>query len=305
MPTRCAFLTAVLSLGLGFLSGCSEDDAPGGRDPVTFNIPTEISFEEAAAQAEPGDTLLFLFEPLGLGATVTFTADQTPLVLRGNKNHPVLAAPPGASAIRFQSPKAGTRLEDLAFTGGAATVDVTGPGSLEVTGCRFSGGQVQLRGSGVGLTLEVAGSLFREPSLYGIQMSGDSRLEASTVTVADAGDCAIVLSGGARGHIVSSLLWRAANFGIACLAGGVYEASSGCNDVVLNGAAPYLDCAEPESDFHVDPQFCDAAAGDFTVFSTSPCSPDNSGGCGQVGAFLPACDPDPLPPAAPGSPVSR
>ena len=38
-----------------------------------------------------------------------------------------------------------------------------------------------------------------------------------------------------------------------------------------------------------DPQFCDAANGDFTVADSSPCLPANSNGCGQIGAFGQGC----------------
>ena len=113
----------------------------------------------------------------------------------------------------------------------------------------------------------------------------------------DAGDCGILVADGARVLLTSSILWRSVNFGIACAGGGVYEADSGCNDVFLSGNASYGDCPEPESDFHVDPLFCNATTGDFTIRVDSFCAPANSGGCGQVGALPPACEPPPSPPA--------
>jgi len=39
-----------------------------------------------------------------------------------------------------------------------------------------------------------------------------------------------------------------------------------------------------------DPDFCDPAAGDFTLAAASPCAPDQSGGCGQIGAWPVGCD---------------
>lgn len=301
MSPRVLLNTGVAALA--FALGCSEDEKPiPPNESQVFRIPTEITFEDAVAQAGPGDTLLFLFSPLPLAETVTIGSSQTPLVLIGNKNYPTLVAPTDSSAIRFQSPKAGTRIEDLGFSGGSVTLDVTGPGAIEIRGCRFHGGQVQIRGTGENLAVTVTKSLFRSPGLYGLRIGSGTDLRASMVTVADAGDCGILITEGAQAHIQSSLVWRSANFGIACVAGGVYAADAGCNDVFLSGSAPYLNCVEPESDFHVDPLFCDARNGDFTVQSISPCAPANSGGCGQVGALLPGCEPPPPPPET-GSPA--
>lgn len=38
-----------------------------------------------------------------------------------------------------------------------------------------------------------------------------------------------------------------------------------------------------------DPTFCGALGSDFTLAETSPCAPDNSGGCGQIGAWPVGC----------------
>jgi hypothetical protein len=43
------------------------------------------------------------------------------------------------------------------------------------------------------------------------------------------------------------------------------------------------------TDLFVDPEFCDAENGDFTVSVDSPCLPENSNGCGLIGAFGEGC----------------
>ncbi|MEZ5066432.1 MAG: right-handed parallel beta-helix repeat-containing protein [bacterium] len=45
------------------------------------------------------------------------------------------------------------------------------------------------------------------------------------------------------------------------------------------------------TDREVDPLFCDITLEDFTLQSNSPCLPDSSGGCGQIGALGVGCDP--------------
>jgi hypothetical protein len=43
------------------------------------------------------------------------------------------------------------------------------------------------------------------------------------------------------------------------------------------------------SDRVVDPEFCDPESDDFTVMNTSPCLPENSLGCGLIGALQEGC----------------
>jgi hypothetical protein len=45
------------------------------------------------------------------------------------------------------------------------------------------------------------------------------------------------------------------------------------------------------TDLVADPQFCNAAALNFTVNGASPCLPQNSNGCGQIGAWGLGCGP--------------
>lgn len=44
-----------------------------------------------------------------------------------------------------------------------------------------------------------------------------------------------------------------------------------------------------DCNFSADPLFCDAPAGDFTLREDSPCLPENSGGCGWIGALPLGC----------------
>ncbi len=64
-----------------------------------------------------------------------------------------------------------------------------------------------------------------------------------------------------------------------------------CNDVYGN-TLEFVGVTDPTgSDGNVsdDPRFCDFDAGDYTISDASPCHPDNSGGCGQIGALGEGC----------------
>ncbi len=63
-----------------------------------------------------------------------------------------------------------------------------------------------------------------------------------------------------------------------------------CCDVYGNAGGDWVGCIEELrsgfGNFSADPLFCDAAAGDFTLFNNSPCAQE---GCGLIGAFPVGC----------------
>lgn len=286
-----------LVFGFVFVStGCNDNGSSGSHDPVVYHIGIlDYTFEEAADLAMPGDTLMFESSPPQLTNTIVFGENQTPLVLTATKEHPRITAPAGLPAVRFVSPKAGTRIEHLGFSGGNSTLSVSGSGSLTIDDCKFTGAQIQVFGSGENLTLNVSECEFVRPTAFGIEVQSSTVLHADRVTVVEAGDCGILITGSATGRVANSILYNSANYGIACTAQGKLSNDSGCNDI-FGSPSPVLDCTEPTTDFHLDPLFCDEAHNLFTIMSISPCAPANSGTCGQVGAYLPACDPPPPPP---------
>jgi len=70
--------------------------------------------------------------------------------------------------------------------------------------------------------------------------------------------------------------------GIRCTAGTTLA----CNDFWNNGEDT-VDCAAGTDDFAADPAFCDPAEHDYRIPLDSPCAPDQTGGCGLVGALDP------------------
>ena len=76
---------------------------------------------------------------------------------------------------------------------------------------------------------------------------------------------------------------------------GPATTASSCLDVYGNVGGDYvgplaLGASEP-TNFSADPLFCDAAADDYTLRENSPCAPDHSGGCGQIGRYGVECSP--------------
>ena len=74
--------------------------------------------------------------------------------------------------------------------------------------------------------------------------------------------------------------------------GGPSHPDTGCNLLWDNPGGNYVgDWVPASTDIFADPQFCDAAAGDYTLHSTSPAAPENSPICGLIGALGVDCDP--------------
>jgi hypothetical protein len=249
-----------------------------------------VSLEYAAAEAIPGDTLIFVSGVL-VAETVTFESGQTPLSLVSSKGTAGLSGIGTYPLLRFRAPRAGTRITQLAFGGGDPAVLVEGAGTLLVEDCTFSGGSVQVQATGNGATATVDGCLMENASLFSIRTEAGGKVTATSNTIVHAGDCGIYLGGGAS-TIRNCIIWSSARYAIAC-AGGSLASESGCNDTFASGTEEYLDCVPPESDFSVDPLFCDAPSGDYFLQVNSFCAPGNNPDCGLVGKYFATCQPPP------------
>lgn len=288
-------LLAATAALLSGVWGCGDDENPvGPRKGRTISIPSEMEFTEAAAQALPGDTLDVQFSPFPLSETVVFKSGQTPLVIQGNKQFPVLSALHSGAVLRFDSPHAGTKIVDMGFSGGNPAVQVNGGNELLVDNCRFSEGAIQIRGAGSGLSIQVSNTVMDRADFFSLDMGSGVSLISTGNTIDQAGDCGIILRTGSSGTVVGNVIWRSVNYGIACSNGTLAE-GSGCNDIHLSGTSSYLGCTAPADDIHMDPLFCapDATSPDYRIRSDSPCAPLNSGSCGLIGALPVGCDPAP------------
>jgi predicted outer membrane repeat protein len=66
-----------------------------------------------------------------------------------------------------------------------------------------------------------------------------------------------------------------------------------CCDAFGNADGDWVGCIAGQyginGNISEDPLFCDMAGGDYTIDATSPCAPENSGGCGLIGALPVGC----------------
>jgi len=95
------------------------------------------------------------------------------------------------------------------------------------------------------------------------------------------------------------------NTGGTTTANGMYitgaAATLTCNDVFGNSGAGYGGVADPtgsNGNIALDPEFCDRPGGDYRIAATSPCAPEQSGGCGLIGALTAGCGGVPVEDAA-------
>jgi hypothetical protein len=76
--------------------------------------------------------------------------------------------------------------------------------------------------------------------------------------------------------------------------GGTSAITLTCSDLYGNAGGNWTDCIADQlgqnGNIFADPLFCDVAADNFTLSSNSPCAPDNSNGCGLIGAQDVGCD---------------
>jgi hypothetical protein len=157
--------------------------------------------------------------------------------------------------------------------------------SADVTNSLFTGNLANFYGGGITL-----------------QSVAASNLTGNTVAVNDA-----QASGGAGIYISNASPTIANNISVFNTGGafsgnGVHLASGSatfsCNDVYGNDGDQYGGVADPtgtDGNISADPLFCEQAAGNFNIDSTSPCAPDHSGGCGLIGALSANCISDPVP----------
>lgn len=109
-------------------------------------------------------------------------------------------------------------------------------------------------------------------------------------------------SGGAGLYVANSAVTlansiHATNTGGTALANGAHLASgtltATCTDFWANEGGDWGGVTDPTGtagNVSADPLFCDVAGRDFSLGAASPCDPDNSGGCGLIGAVGEVCE---------------
>lgn len=292
MNRRYVLAPLLAGLAAALAGGCSNDPSiPMVPKPNrVILIPTEMSLEQAADSAAAGDTLEVVFVGAPISQTLVFSSEQTPLVFRGVKDLSAISSLAAGPLVRFENPREGTRVEDLAFGGGDPALSVAG-GRLRIERCRFFGGTTQVSLTG-GVRAEIRGSLFRDAGAAAMSVTGGGALVVNGNTVHAPGGAGVDADG-TTVDLRNTIIDQAGTYGVRCSGGATLADSSGCNDVWASILADYQGCTAGTGSFSQDPQFCDPDNGDFSLLSISPCAPVNSGGCGRVGALPVGCDPEP------------
>jgi hypothetical protein len=197
----------------------------------------------------------------------------------------------------------GCEIADHAGFRGASLMFVN---NVEVTNSVFLRNSVDSQGGALAITEcdngEVAFCVFAHDSATGGQAGAlymyNSNIQSRNNTFYGihgghvAGSASAVLidgpDGGFRGNVV-----------VSCSPGpalrkvmGASHPETGCNLLWDNPGGDYFgDWVPASTDVFADPQFCDAAAGDYTLHSTSPAAPENSPICGLIGALGVDCGP--------------
>lgn len=193
-------------------------------------------------------------------------------------------------------------------SGGAAQCWVSGP---FFSGCHFVGNSTATEGGalflgGAGARIEDCLFTGNTATLRGgalhYQTSGTTLLRCTLVGNAAPVGSAVSAATNARPNLRRSIVAFAPQ-GSAVDADATSPFVVTCTDIYGNVDGDWTgtiaSLANLDGNFSADPQFVAAAEGDYRVLCTSPCAPEQSGTCGQIGAFAPHC-PDEEPTAVPG-----
>ncbi len=219
------------------------------------------------------------------------------------------AAEFGAGAIRADG---SALISECYFEGnrggyGAGGVLVETGDNAEITRCTFVGnsdyGNPNAVGSAIGVQSSASATV-RECVVASntaengaaVFVAFESSCEMLETTIADnESDLVFLIVANSTLRLSNSVV--AFNSGADVRCDAQATASGNCNNLYENGAdwSPCWNSGPDESgNQQLDPLFCDAEAGDYSLRSDSPCSPEYSNGCGQIGAFGVECGATPI-----------
>ncbi|HET9326186.1 MAG TPA: right-handed parallel beta-helix repeat-containing protein [Candidatus Eisenbacteria bacterium] len=165
-------------------------------------------------------------------------------------------------------------LQDLLLqNGGAAGIVLKGRGSIAVSGCTITGGAgdalLLTHGeSGDGSTI-VRGNTIALNGGAGVRLACNAEIATRQSLEIESN----LVAGNDEGGILVDV---------------PHDGRIRFNDAWMNRGGDYSHAIDLTLNLSVDPQFCDALAGDFHVTSSSPCAP--SGPYGPIGALGVGCD---------------
>jgi hypothetical protein len=185
----------------------------------------------------------------------------------------------GGGAVNIQDYGGGVTITDCYFEGnnsvnGGGAVLLGGQEPWTVQNCTFWNNHDSIAGGALYTGSLVAGTL------TGCTFAGNGAPGAL-------GGSSILFVGGPV-SLTNNVVTGSIGFQAVRTAGS-FVSPRKCNVYWNNAGGNTVGFTLGATDRVIDPQYCDAPNGDFTVFDTSPCLPVNSAGCGLIGAHDQGC----------------
>ena len=174
--------------------------------------------------------------------------------------------------------------------------------SAELLRCRFSGNAAQLGGALEcygGSSITITQCVFSDNSaddggaMHCVNSSSPTLTNCTVVHGAAESGGGIYCQDGSSPQLLNCIVaFSDLGEAVHCAEGGAVTLS--CCDVYGNAGGDWIGGLQDQlgvnDNFAADPEFCDAAVGDYTLDAGSPCTEENSPACGLIGALDVACD---------------
>ena len=214
---------------------------------------------------------------------------------------------------------------DNAAQQGGGGLTVTGAGFATLTGCLFANNRLIEIGYGGGIeisftTAALSGCTFIDNSAIGdggglrctpppgrMDRGYPPDIAGGAISAAEAfvtiSECTMVGNYAREGGTIGLVYGSGVDLHNSILAsnasGAVFCETDAdtlsvlCTDIYQNTGGDWTGCVADQAGIHgnlsLDPLFCDLAGDDLTLPPDSPCAPENSGGCGLIGAWPVTC----------------
>ena len=155
-----------------------------------------------------------------------------------------------------------------------------------------SSGAVQLEGgvSSIGNCTFYANESDSGPGAVGIIFGAYCRMVSCTLAENRGTTSTVLVFLDSSATIENSILAFNSASAVQCWDANVQVS---CSDIFGNASGDWVSCLASQlgsdGNIQADPQFC-GFPDDWSIYSSSPCAPENSNGCGGIGAYPVGCD---------------
>jgi parallel beta-helix repeat protein len=269
---------------------------------VTWEVPGEaLTIQAGIDSASAGDTVLVY--PGTYYETLTMKSGTYVIAEAGSPESTVVDGVEMNAVVLFYSHSLTAYLEGFTITngwseygGGIIVIDC----NPHITDCRIVDNYAFGDGGGIFCDF-AAGATFTGCVIAGNTCSGNGgALMSKGVSNTTLENCTFYANGASGSGVLSidsssvdiqNCILSYGTSGSAVYCSGTGSATISCSNVYGNVGGDWVDCIAGQNgingNFSANPLFCDAAAGDFHLYETSPCV--NAPGCGLVGALDVGC----------------